>query len=449
MTVINTNTAAINAQYNLSKVQSAMDDAMSALSSGKRITSAADDAAGLSIVTRMESQVRGLNQAMRNAADGQSMVDTAEGAMDEISNMLQRMRELALQAANGTNTLEDRTNINSEVSQLKSEIDRIVGTTTFNGQTLLDGSYSDKKLQIGYKAPETLGVTVGNFATTALGTSATSSGVSGVTSNSAQGTAATNTIAQMAFNGNDSYGFKLTVGDGAGGTVALTVAGGAVVGNDAADVASKLQTAINAAVTANNLSAGDITVSANGNVLTMNNNLGDTLDISAFTSTASGTASYSSVSGAGASKLLDDTAPVTSITNTGGGAATAATGNFTLDEGKDYSFRLNGTLISLTNFNQGSGTTMADALAAIKLAIGSGGAGTTATDNGANVTFALSDSTGNDIEITNFNAVSAPQGSVGSMVLTVRVDADSVHLPIPMQWVVLTQPTSTAQTLFS
>jgi len=425
MTVINTNTAAINAQYNLSKVQSAMDDAMSALSSGKRITSAADDAAGLSIVTRMESQVRGLNQAMRNAADGQSMVDTAEGAMDEISNMLQRMRELALQAANGTNTLEDRTNINSEVSQLKSEIDRIVGTTTFNGQTLLDGSYSDKKLQIGYKAPETLGVTVGNFATTALGTSATSSGVSGVTSNSAQGTAATNTIAQMAFNGNDSYGFKLTVGDGAGGTVALTVAGGAVVGNDAADVASKLQTAINAAVTANNLSAGDITVSANGNVLTMNNNLGDTLDISAFTSTASGTASYSSVSGAGTSKLLDDTAPVTSITNTGGGAATAATGNFTLDEGKDYSFRLNGTLISLTNFNQGSGTTMADALAAIKLAIGSGGAGTTATDNGANVTFALSDSTGNDIEITNFNAVSAPQGSVGSMVLTVRVDADS------------------------
>ena len=167
MTVINTNTAAINAQYNLSKVQSAMDDAMSALSSGKRITSAADDAAGLSIVTRMESQVRGLNQAMRNAADGQSMVDTAEGAMDEITNMLQRMRELALQAANGTNTLQDRTNINSEVSQLKSEIDRVVSTTTFNGQSLLDGSYADKKLQIGYKAPETLGVTIGNFDTTA------------------------------------------------------------------------------------------------------------------------------------------------------------------------------------------------------------------------------------------------------------------------------------------
>ena len=425
MTVINTNTAAINAQYNLSKVQSAMDDAMSALSSGKRINSAADDAAGLSIATRMEAQVRGLNQAMRNAADGQSMVDTAEGAMDEITSMLQRMRELALQAANDTNTLQDRTNLDAEVTQLKAEINRVVGTTTFNGQNLLDGSYAGKSLQIGFKAPETLAMNIGNFDTTALGTAATSAGVSGVTSNSASGSEAVTTIAQMAFNGNDNYGFTLAVGNGSGGSVNLTVAGGAVVGDDAADVATKLQTAINAAVTANSLSAGDISVSANGNVLTINNNLGDSLDISAFTSSANGSASYSSVSGAGVSKLLDDTAPVTGLTNTGGGAATAATGNLTIDEGKDYSFRVNGSLISLTNFNGVGGTSMADALAAIKLAIGSGGAGTTATDNGANVTFALADSTGNDVEITNFNAVSSPQGSVGTMVLTVRVDADS------------------------
>ena len=123
MTVINTNTAAINAQYNLSKVQSAMDDAMSALSSGKRINSAADDAAGIAISSRMEAQVRGLNQAMRNAADGQGLVDTAEGAMDEITNMLQRMRELSIQAANDTNSDSDREALNLEIDALIDEID--------------------------------------------------------------------------------------------------------------------------------------------------------------------------------------------------------------------------------------------------------------------------------------------------------------------------------------
>jgi len=136
MTVINTNTASINAQFNLNKVNQEMEKAMEQLSSGKRINSAGDDAAGIAIAARMESQVRGLNQAMRNAADGQSMVDTAEGAMNEIANMLQRMRELSLQAANGTNSDNDRSNLNDEVNQLKAEIDRIVGTTTFNGKKI-------------------------------------------------------------------------------------------------------------------------------------------------------------------------------------------------------------------------------------------------------------------------------------------------------------------------
>ena len=121
MTVINTNTASINAQFNLNKVNQEMEKAMEQLSSGKRINSAADDAAGLAISTRMESQVRGLNQAISNAADGQSLVDTAEGAMNEISNMLQRMRELALQAANDTLNNKDRENIDLEVTQLKAE----------------------------------------------------------------------------------------------------------------------------------------------------------------------------------------------------------------------------------------------------------------------------------------------------------------------------------------
>jgi len=126
MTVINTNTASISAQYNLNKVQKSMDEAMQALSSGKRINSASDDAAGIAIASRMEAQVRGLNQAIRNAADGQAMVDTAEGAMDEISSMLQRMRELAIQSANDTNSDNDREALNLEIDALISEIDRVV-----------------------------------------------------------------------------------------------------------------------------------------------------------------------------------------------------------------------------------------------------------------------------------------------------------------------------------
>ena len=418
--VVNTNVAAIQAQYNVSKTNQSMQDAMAALSSGSRINSASDDAAGLSISSRMDSQIRGLTQAIRNANDGINMVDTAEGAMDEITNMLQRMRELALQSATDTNTLEDRQNLDAEVQQLKAEIDRVSSTTLFNNQNLLDGSYASKTLQIGSEASQTLALSIGNMSTTALGTSAVGSGVSGVTSNTASGTEATETVSQIAFNGNDTYGFTLTIGEGDGATTeALTIANASVVGNDAQDVADKINAAISAAVTASTLASGVVSASANGNVVTIRNAVGDSVAVSSFTSTANGTASYSSISGAGSSVLLDETAAVTSATNSGGGAASTASGSLTLQAGKDYSFRLNGTLIDITNL--GTTTSEADALAAMKLAIGAGGAGSTV----AGQVFSLQDTTGNEIEITNFTAASSPTGSVGSMVMTVRVDADS------------------------
>lgn len=418
--VVNTNVASIQAQYNVNKTNQSMQDAMAALSSGSRINSASDDAAGLSISSRMDSQIRGLTQAIRNANDGINMVDTAEGAMDEITNMLQRMRELALQSATDTNTLEDRQNLDAEVQQLKAEIDRVASTTLFNNQALLDGSYASKTLQIGSEASQTLSLSIGNMSTTALGTSAVGAGVSGVTSNTATGTEATETVTQLAFNGNDTYGFTLTVGEGDGATTeALTIANARVVGNDAQDVADKINAAITAAVTANTLASGVVSASANGNVVTIRNAVGDSVAVSSFTSTANGTASYSSISGAGSSVLLDETAAVTSATNSGGGAASTASGSLTLQAGKDYSFRLNGTLIEIENL--GTTTSEADALAAMKLAIGAGGAGSTV----AGQVFSLQDTTGNDIQITNFTADSSPTGSVGSMVMTVRVDADS------------------------
>jgi flagellin len=138
--VINTNVASLNTQRNLNSSQNLMASAMQRLSSGLRINSAKDDAAGLAISERMNSQVRGMNVAMRNAADGISLAQTAEGAIGKIGEALQRMRELAVQAANGTNNTGDRDNLDAEFGQLKSEIDRLVQSTKFNDTSLLSGA---------------------------------------------------------------------------------------------------------------------------------------------------------------------------------------------------------------------------------------------------------------------------------------------------------------------
>ena len=169
MTVINTNTASINAQYNLNKVNKEMEAAMEQLSSGKRINSAADDAAGLAIATRMESQVRGVAMAIKNAGDTQALIDTAEGAQDEISNVLQRMRELSLQAANDTNVGSDRVNLQTEMTQLIAEIDRISAQTTWNDMSVLDGTFVSKAFQIGAESNQHISVSIDSVASSAIG----------------------------------------------------------------------------------------------------------------------------------------------------------------------------------------------------------------------------------------------------------------------------------------
>lgn len=152
---VNTNTSSLNAQNNLMKSGSTLDTAYQRLSSGLRINSAADDAAGLQISNRLTSQVNGLNQAIRNANDGISLAQTAEGAMDETTNMLQRIRTLAIQSANGSNTAEDRTALNQEVTALMDEIERVATDTTFGGQKLLDGTYGGS-FQVGADANQTI-----------------------------------------------------------------------------------------------------------------------------------------------------------------------------------------------------------------------------------------------------------------------------------------------------
>ncbi len=145
---INTNIASLNAQRNLSETQNTLGKAMERLSSGLRINNAADDAAGLNIADRMSAQIRGFDQAARNANDGISMAQTAEGGMAQIGDMLQRMRELVVQGANETNDTDDIAAITTEITELNSEIDRIAGVTSFNKKSLLDGSL-DVNFQVG------------------------------------------------------------------------------------------------------------------------------------------------------------------------------------------------------------------------------------------------------------------------------------------------------------
>ncbi len=169
MTVIGTNIASLRAA-NASKVaSSSLQTAMERLSTGKRINSAKDDAAGLAIASRMTSQVKSMAVAIRNANDGISLAQTAEGALSEVTNMLQRMKELATQSSSGTLRDSDRTTLQAEVSQLVAEIGRVSETTNFNGVKLLDGSFGEVKLQTGINAGETISMKMVKTSTSELG----------------------------------------------------------------------------------------------------------------------------------------------------------------------------------------------------------------------------------------------------------------------------------------
>ncbi|SDU82570.1 flagellin [Pseudomonas sihuiensis] len=186
---VNTNVASLNTQKNLNRASDALSTTMQRLSSGLKINSAKDDAAGLQISNRLTSQINGLNVATKNANDGISIAQTAEGAMQESTNILQRMRELALQSANGSNSAEDRASLQAEYSQLTTELTRIANTTTFGGRNLLDGSFGTTSFQVGANANETINVTLGNVSATNIGsqqvqTTAITPSASGVTGGS-------------------------------------------------------------------------------------------------------------------------------------------------------------------------------------------------------------------------------------------------------------------------
>ncbi len=206
--VINTNIPSLNAQRNLNNTQSALSTSLQRLSSGLRINSAKDDAAGLAISARMTTQINGLNQATRNANDGISLAQTGEAALAEITNNLQRIRELSVQSANATNSASDRSALDQEVQQRLAEIDRIATQTSFNGQKILDGTFGSATFQVGANVGETIGLN--------LATSMRTNEIGQIAS--ATGTAVT-------ANALTDGGLTITVGTGTAVSVGASVAG--------------------------------------------------------------------------------------------------------------------------------------------------------------------------------------------------------------------------------
>ena len=305
MTVINTNSSAILAANALTKNDRAMGQSMERLSTGLRINSAADDAAGLAISSKLTSQIRGLDQAARNANDAISMIQTADGAAIEISNMLQRMREVVVQANNGTNTTADVANLNVEFSALADEIDRIVNATEWNGMSILDGNSGSSgtfTFQIGANDSQTLNVSFSDF-NLAAGSAAVTTAVTAV--------AAVQSLSIGTLAGWDA-GDTITVG-----TTAVTLA--------TADYAS-----ITAFADALESGLSGYTATGTGTTITLTQTTGtDLTSASSLTSTGfTGTAALSLTTTGVTAVAISDATPMAS--DLSGALSTATTGTITV-----------------------------------------------------------------------------------------------------------------------
>ncbi|MDP1902186.1 MAG: flagellin [Rubrivivax sp.] len=283
---INTNLVSLNAQRNLNSSQGALATSMQRLSSGLRVNSAKDDAAGLAIAERMNTQVRGLSVAARNANDGISLAQTAEGALGKVGDMLQRMRELAVQSANATNSVTDRAALNAEVTQLKEEIDRVANTTSFNDTKLLDGSFTAQAFQVGANAGETISlaaITDANLA--ALGTLESNTYLQTLPAASATAFATGIAAGALTING-----------------VGIVTANGAA---DAAAAAAALKTSFDAAKLANPTALANVSMTAAGVIsttdatLTISGTLANVSGLTAGTtaSTVTGTNTATGIAG--------------------------------------------------------------------------------------------------------------------------------------------------------
>ena len=322
--VINTNVASLNSQRSLNMSQTSLATSLQRLSSGLRINSAKDDAAGLAISDRMNSQIRGLNQATRNANDGISLAQTAEGDLEQISNNLQRMRELAVQAGNATNSASDRQALNAEVQSLASEIDRVAQNSSFNGTKLLDGSFVAQNFQIGANgtANDRLAITgIGSARTTALGGTGTSYAAT------TTGTATTTALAagDLTLNGFQVGASSLGTGPGQSAASAFSIA--AAINGISSD------SGVTATANANSVtgSAATAFTAIAANAFSING-----INVGAV---AAGT----SAAGQGANVAAAINAIATQTGVTASASATTGALSLTAADGRDISIKLEGT----------------------------------------------------------------------------------------------------------
>lgn len=266
---INTNVASLNAQRNMGTSQANLNKSMQRLSSGLRINSAKDDAAGLAISDRMTAQIRGLNQASRNANDGISLAQTAEGALQESTNILQRIRELAVQSANDTNSASDRSSLNDEVTQLKAELDRIAQTTEFNGKAVIDGTMTDATFQVGANAgtSQTISFSIESARAADLGEEV------GYTEYVAEVNASTTALSGLSVvadagqgSAGSSIDISINVGSTAGSGVVVTASTGSIVVNTTAASISNADIASLVNGDADASALVDVTVTSAGNM---------------------------------------------------------------------------------------------------------------------------------------------------------------------------------------
>lgn len=314
---INTNSLSLNAQRNLNSSQNSLSTSLERLSSGMRINSASDDAAGLAIADRMTSQIRGLNQAVRNANDGISVAQTAEGALQESQNILQRMRELSVQSANASNSASDRKALNAEVGQLKTELNRIANTTSFNGLSLLDGTYQNQSYQVGAESASTnrISVSISDTRNSAIG----NNGNIAMNSNDNEGTGSSSALAVSAAAAIHTVEAQnLTIGSSVGiSTFAIS---------DAAS-AESIASAINGV-------AGDtgVTATASTTVTIDALSLDGTVQFSLVTDD-SGAGGVSVSAAVTTTDLSNLAAEINKVTGTSGVSATADGGTLTLTHG--------------------------------------------------------------------------------------------------------------------
>lgn len=316
--VVNTNLASLNAQRNLGRTTQQLDRALTRLSSGLRINGAKDDAAGLAISERFTAQIRGLNQAVRNANDGTSLAQTAEGALQESVNLLQRLRELAVQSANDTNAGSDRQSIQDEVEQIKSELDRISSTTEFNGRKLLDGSAQNLQFHVGVRQSQTIAFSVKAAGSANLGNNSVTAVNTDANQGSGQARNATNNLSSTT---NTIAAQTLTL-SGGDGTANVSVAAGAT--------ASAIATSINAATASTGVSA-TATTTANVSGLTADGTVTFTLGSGSSTAVISAAVTTTDLT-----KLVEEingrsgTTGVTAAINSGNASLT-----LTQADGKD------------------------------------------------------------------------------------------------------------------